>query len=267
MHPRTFAAMGVVCAMLAVLPVVGCGNMSMPSLFGASPDDGGNFTVLLASTATETHVTDAKNLKQAVANATGWRDLFIVHKEGRSDLCWGNYQTVDQASSKMKKARAANIRGRQMFPAAIVMPLPGKDVGPPEWDLTKSDAYYTIVVAEFYDVPKAGYVGRKDFAVEYCRQLRDQGKQAYYHHSPSRSLVTVGTMDVTDVDERTEGGQVKTVIKDDSVISIFSEFKFLAVNGRQQLIKGVSSRTGKMGQITAKPYLFINPAKQEEPLP
>ena len=70
--------------------------------------------------------------------------------------------------------------------------MPGKQIGRPEYALARTTRTWTVVVAHFFDVPKARYLGREKFAADYCRQLRDRGYQAYYQHGPAKSVVTIG---------------------------------------------------------------------------
>jgi hypothetical protein len=157
----------------------------------------GVYTVLLiACRAPGSHVTQAKYYKEATERHAGWKHLFILHKEAHSLLYWGKYKTVEDAQPNLNKAKdyvtPADVK---LYAKAIIVPLPGKeDLGPPEWllDNVPQGYVYTVLVAEFYDVPEADYVGRRHFAVDYCRQLRGQGHAAFYRHDPAGSIVTIG---------------------------------------------------------------------------
>jgi hypothetical protein len=177
-------------------------------LLGLSDASGGaedgRYTILLFVCRPPTgHAAQAKHYKEATEKDAGWKHLFVVHKEGHSLLCWGKYKTVRDAAPNLQKAhKYVTPASIKLYARAIVIPLPGKeDVGPPEWrlDQVPRTYVYTVLVAEFYDVPEADYVGRRDFAVDYCRQLRQQGLPAFYRHDPASSIVTVGAFERTAV--------------------------------------------------------------------
>jgi cell division septation protein DedD len=68
--------------------------------------------------------------------------------------------------------------------------MPKPDVGNPAWALAKADAAYTLQVAAFE--PTDRFQEFKQAAADYCAMLREQGFEAYYHHTDAVSMVTVG---------------------------------------------------------------------------
>jgi hypothetical protein len=243
----------------------------LAALFGPPASSGGasdgNYTVLLSvCRGPGSHINQAKYYKTATEQHAGWKYLFIVHKESHSLLCWGKYEKVADARENLEKAKVyrtpANL---PVYAKAIIVPLPGKeDPGPREWDLAGSPEkfVYTVLVAEFHDVPEANYVGRKKFAVDYCRHLRDEGVEAYYKHDPQASIVTIGLFEPAAVTVVKQGEKFQRVPRDARISAIFKRFRDLAVNGRQKLIATVNPKTGKTQKMPAPTYLMLIPREQ-----
>jgi len=161
------------------------------------------FTILLESFTGSDHVIQSKRYKENTEEAAGWKGLYVVHRDKHSDLCWGKYPSIKSAQPNLKKAKA--LRSDLKLPVyqrPMVIHVPGKHVGPMEWDISaaaEKGAYYTVLIATFYNVPEARiegsherYMGRKKFAVDLCRKLRKEGYEAYYDHGPVRSGVMIG---------------------------------------------------------------------------
>lgn len=77
------------------------------------------------------------------------------------------------------------------FRAATIRPLPVASRGPKEWRLESAPGYWTLQVAVFFNVEQMRE--RRYAAEEYCRLLREDGVEAYYHHGVVNSAVFVGT--------------------------------------------------------------------------
>lgn len=76
------------------------------------------------------------------------------------------------------------------FKHATLEPLPTRGAGKPEWDLTGAKGYWAWHVAVFYN--DGEFRQRKTAAEEYCKLLRQQGEEAYFHHGAVRSSVVIG---------------------------------------------------------------------------
>lgn len=236
---------------------------SLASLFtsGASGDaKEGNYTVLLSACTSPTgHVQQAKRYKQATERHAGWKNLFIVHKTDHSLLYWGRYKRLDDARPNLKKAKAYRTPTKlRVYAKAIIVPMPGKeDPGPAEWRLDNAPRkwVYTVLRATFYDVPEADYIGRRKFALDYCRQLRKEGIEAYYKHDVAQSIVTIGLFDASAVEFVRKGKRIQRIVRNGRVKAIFRRFPNLAVNGREKLITTIDVKTGKKRKTPAPTYL------------
>ena len=227
----------------------------------------GNYTILLfICRGPGSHIQQAKYFREATEKHAGWEHMYIVHKTSHSLLYWGKYEKIDDARPNLKKAKsyttAANIRP---YTKAIIVPIPGQeDPGPPEWDLANAPLKYryTVLIAEFHDVPQADYVGRKKFAADYCQRLRKSNVQAYYKHDPVSSIVTVGLFDQSSVAQVQREGKVQYDVRDPKIERIFADFPNLAVNGLEKRIHGVDPKTGTAKYLPAPTYLMPIPRQE-----
>ena len=223
--------------------------------------EGDTYSILLAVLSNPVnHVRDADYYKRVLTEKLGWKDVFVVHKEGYSTVFWGHYRTWKEAQPNLRIAkayRAAN--GSAVFAKAIIVPLPGKDIGPNEWNLKNVNASYSLLVAVFRDDPKRNYFGRKRFAVQYCRRLRKAGYEAYFYHSPVASHVTIGAFGPESISIK-EGPKGKILeIKDPRIKALQHDFPYLAVNGAGMNEIVYDPKTRKEIRIPVKTYLIRIP--------
>ena len=201
--------------------------------WGGGGEEGGGYTILLTALTSPNHNADARYYRDAMERS-GWSDLTVVHKDRHSELFWGNYETMAAGQQDLRRARAhKDKRGGLPFRNARLLPMPGKDVGPPEWKLTRAEGTFTVVVCFYRDVPEKDYVGRRRRAIERCKDLRGEGHEAYYHHGPVKSYVTVGTFGEDAVQTVKTESTVRTVIADDRIKKVIRDFPALGDNGNQ----------------------------------
>ncbi|MDY7009364.1 MAG: hypothetical protein SVV80_01245 [Planctomycetota bacterium] len=252
--------------LLAFLASAGCKWVrtdSSPSRSIAEPDalQEDHYSILLSvHNDPANHVQHADYYKKVLTEEIGWRDVFVVHKGGHSEVFWGRYRTLKDAERNLKTAkeyRAAN--GAAIFAKAIVIPFPGKDTGPAEWNLNNApeSVYYSLLVSIFRDDPENNYVGRRRFAVDYCRRLREGGYEAYFQHGPAVSHVTIGAFGkkAVTVGKGPRGETMK--INEPAIKLLQKDFEFLALNGRSvdEVIR--DQRTGKQIRLARKKTYLI----------
>jgi len=229
---------------LIALVVIGCqGDLAGPSGPGLGllslgqekvDEAEDHYSILLyVLTDPATHVQAAEAYKKALSEKVGWKGLFVVHKAGRSELYWGRYNSPEQAQKNLRTAKAyRTLNGTPLFAQALVVPLPGKDIGPREWNLRNATGEYTLLVAVFKDVRERNYVGRRRFAVKYCRQLRERNYDAYYWHGPAVSHVTIGSFSANAVRVQDLGrGRRRIDILDPRIKALQKDFPRMAFNG------------------------------------
>ena len=195
--------------------------------------EGNSFAILLSVFRDPaTHVEDAKLYQEKLEKEAKWKDLFIIHKAGHSELYWGRYLTPAEARKNLMTAKAHTTpAGTKPFARAMVMPLPGEDIGPPDWNLKNARGAYTYLVAVFKDDPERRYIGRKKFAVNYCQRLREGEYEGYFYHGVADSWVTIGTFGAEAVrEEMTPAGRIVEILNA-RMKAIRDDFPHLAING------------------------------------
>ena len=164
----------------------------------------------------------------------GWDGVFVINKAAQSELYWGRYRSGEQARKNLATAKAHRAEtGIKPFGKATVVTLPGKDIGPPEWNLRNCPAAYTLLVAVFTNDPARNYIGRRKFAVDYCRRVREGGYEGYFYHGPVVSHVTIGAFGESAVEFKRDQPVERAIIRDPRILELQKPgvFPHLAVNG------------------------------------
>ena len=232
--------------MLCFWAAQGCGDAGAVQPGGerfTSDDYRTGYTIRLVVFRGDRHADEAARYQRSIAKLTGWNDLFVATEGDRSMLCWGKYDSIKKTKAQRRlakaKAWAPQPGGAKMFQFALIVLLRGANPGPPEWDLANAGGAYTVKVAEFYDVPESGYVGRKKFALEYCRELRKRDYEAYFHHGLFKSIVTIGTFPSMSVRRIQTRRGIRIEVRDSRIRKITLAFGQLAVNGAGERIGGI----------------------------
>ena len=240
---------------MLVVAIGGCGQGSIGNALTGAKSATDQYTILLETfSSPQSHVQQSLLRKQQAESRTKLKGLLVVHQADHSELFCGRYPSIEAAQKTLKEAK-------QYFPLAILVPVPGAEIGPPEWKLENAQGLYTVVIADFYNDPECGFMQRQEAAVEYCKQLRDEGLEAYYYHGLSHSSVTVGAFPSTSVVTVSQDGQMLQKIVDERVTALLSRFPDLAVNGRQMTTIVRNPATGKADRKVAKSYLGDIPGK------
>jgi len=250
----------VITVLLALPAAAGCngqfGDPFSPAARGVSAReqavaDEDAFTILLCILRDPaTHVRDANHYRRMLIKDAGWKDLVVIHKVGHSVVMWGRYASVDDAQGNLAKARAYRPpSGQPLFAQALVVPYPCKDIGPAELNLKNVKAAYSLLVAVFKNDPEHNYVGRRKRAVELCQRLRKKGYEAYFHHGPAGSDVTIGAFGTNSVRARQTPSGTQFDILDPQIKALQRQFPHVLLNGNTIADITRDSRTGR---ITSK---------------
>jgi hypothetical protein len=191
---------------------------------GPSDDE---YSIRLMVVPTPDHVQRVQAYKEHTERETGWMGLYVLVKGDFSELYWGKYPSKEAAEGDLRRAK--NFRthvGIQAFPSAVIVPIPGKDVGPPEMNLSNAKGVYTVLIATFHDVPD-----RRQFAVDNCKDLRQKGEDAYYYHTSTQSIVTVGAFEASAIKEVRNGPTTTTEINSEAIRQVLRRHPRLAENG------------------------------------
>lgn len=127
----------------------------------------------------------------------------VIHDESSSTLYYGRYRrNWDPATGKatyepdhhkdlqLIQTLAFSDSSVWPFKLASMEALPVGGAEKPEWDLRNAKGVWSLQVAVFYNSEQMN--SRKQAALEYCKILREQGFDAYYHHGTANSSVTIG---------------------------------------------------------------------------
>lgn len=115
---------------------------------------------------------------------------------GRYKRVYAAGETESQYSPDAKKdldlIRSLQVQGGGQWPFAMaaIDVLPTYRTPKPEWDLNNVNGFWSLHVAVFYNTDTLA--SRRSAAEEYCRILREQGEDAYFHHGVSNSSVYIG---------------------------------------------------------------------------
>ncbi len=117
--------------------------------------------------------------------------VYRLNRDQRSDMIL----FTDEINKDLRFIRTLSPANGQ-FPFLAARPVPkqteSKDpkTGPPEWNLANANGVFTLQVGVTYNT--SGFNERIEAAVEWVRDLRGRGYEAFYYHDTGRSLVTVG---------------------------------------------------------------------------
>lgn len=129
----------------------------------------------------------------------------VVHKPRESVITYGPYAVVTDAQgafqmtpqlrNDLKFIRSLSVGDQSPFLQAVHERIPRPGVGPSEWDLRNASGVYTLQVGLFYNT--AGFKERKEAAVEWVRDLRSRGYEAFFYHDDTKGVsgVYVGNFD------------------------------------------------------------------------
>lgn len=154
----------------------------------------------------------AQEYADALRKVAGLRPelVQVFHEQDESVVYYGRYRQVYDPRSNKESFRPDHLRdlnlirhlslempdgagGRRVvwpFALATMDVLPTGRGEHPEWELSRAPGYYSLQVAVFYNT---GQMRRRKYAAEqYCKLLREQGEEAYYHHGTVNSSVCIG---------------------------------------------------------------------------
>ena len=238
----------------------------------STPDDGNQFTILLYLHKEPSHVKDAMQHKIDAEQYASWDDIYVVHKDGYSELFRGQYKTRKDAQETLKKVHAFVYGKKALYSKAIITRIPGKDSTLKPFDLRNAPQgkKYSVQVAVFFDIPEQKYIGHQQRAMELCRKLRDRGDEAYYYLTPDRSCVTLGSFPPEAIETKKEKkrhpktGQSflvdKNIIKDKKMQAILDDIPYLLVCGNNE-IRYLLTKTGEKKAYRQKTYTIVIPGR------
>ncbi len=148
---------------------------------------------------------DAQRFAETLKSTSGIRadDVFVREDTSSARLYYGAYawpEAKKGGRTPMPKQLHEDLallkqlgdpNGGRYFLRAMPVRMPTANVGNPDWALSNAKGLYTLQVGVFE--PAGDFTEYKQAASEFCKLLRDQGYEAYYHHTDAASMVTVGS--------------------------------------------------------------------------
>lgn len=201
-HDRRVAA-GMVLALLIVAPAIS---------LAADKDD--EYSAIRCASFTGAQRFDhAKKCQESLKKVSDLKDRLIqvFDEDGVSTVYYGRYkykfdaktgkESYDPDFNKdLNVIRGLSVRMRDNrgaesdvwpFRLATIAALPGPASKFPQWELTKCKGKFSLQVGVFYNTGE--FLQRRKAAEEYCKLLREQGEEAWYHHGATNSSVCIGS--------------------------------------------------------------------------
>lgn len=222
----------------------------------------------------------ADDLGKALGRVSGLSParVRVLHEESASVISYGPYQIGRGGDGQVRLSREIkrdldlirrlSVGSQYPFLQAVMQRAPSSEVtGPPEWDLRNCPGVLSLQIGIFFDT--AGFHEHREAAVEWVKDLRSRGQEAYYFHDEEtgRSTVTVGSFDRSAIVRSNEAPSKyataprKGPIKDYSpaVIALQQnpEFRYNVVNGGVEKVRGVPQSS----------FLVLVPKDRGRPVP
>jgi hypothetical protein len=234
------------------------------ALAGCTPvqsDD--EYSIRLMVVVSPDHVQRVQTYKERTEQETGWTGLYVLVKADFSELYWGKYPSKEAAEGDLRRAKSFRTHvGIQAFPIAAIVPIPGTDIGPPEMNLANAKGVYTVLIATFHDVPE-----RRQYAVDNCKDLRQKGEEAYFYHTSTQSIVTIGAFDASAVKEVRNGAATTTEVNSEGVLQILRNHPLLAENGYSVKVVVPDILSHKAVKVDKHSYVIRIPRDTDNELP
>ncbi len=205
----------------------------------------------------------------------------VFHATDESSVYYGRYKRVPGSVDKpdepvrykpdvmpdleLIRSLSLTVDNRPVWPFlyATVEELPLYRSAHPEWDLNDADGYWTLHVAVFYN--EGPITNRRQLAEDYCRALREDGEQAFFHHAAVRSSVYIGLFPkeavqvVREADPLTGIPTVKNKIVDPRLLDLQRRFPESYQNGQRLVSLVPDPATGKTFRVPTESFIVQTP--------
>jgi len=231
---------------------------------GAGPSTAtkkGRFTIVLAQFVEYDREQKAQQLQLRAKQVLNSDDVWFQYEQPRLSVNYGHFQKHKDAQKELQRTRKLYRQlglGPQNLQFCYLKEIPQPDPPAPEdWNLINSGCAYTFEMAVFFNVPEKNYFNRKADAVQAVKNLRSEGKQAYFLHGPQASWVYVECLAPT-IFRRTEiNGKIVSSL-DPLVNALFKKYQYHE-NG-QRIFDVGRDKSGKRFRVPRKPK-FIDTGK------
>jgi hypothetical protein len=221
----------------------------------------GRFTIVLAQFVGESREQQAQALQVRAKRILKSDDIWYDFEQMRLSVYHGHFQKYKDAQKELERTRKLYPQlglGPKNLQFCYLKEIPQPDPPAPEdWNILNSGCAYTLEMAVFYSVPDKNYFNRKADAVAAVKNLRAEGKQAYYLHGPQASWVYVECLAPTIFQRREINGKIQSSLNP-LVHALFKKYQYHE-NG-QRIFDWGRDNQGKRFRSPRKPK-FIDVGK------
>lgn len=173
---------------------------------GATQGSTAGWTIVLATFTGPEAADQAQAAANRIRTGTWMSDLRVRTLETGAVLSFGEYAAPDASDARrdLQRIRQTTLNEQEAFRGAFLAPPDRQTEGShPELALSNvreaygADALYTLQVG-VYESPNRQEAMRA--AEQAALQLRREGELAFYHHGPTRSMVTIGVFRADEYD-------------------------------------------------------------------
>ena len=256
--------------------VVGCASTAAQrtGARAANSSGGPRWTILALELHGPHGPRDVQRFADTLKSTPGIRasDVFIREDGGAARLYYGNYLWREEKKGGRGPMPAqlrddlallkqlGDTTGGRYFLRAMPVRMPTTDVGNPEWSLSRANGLYTLQVGVFE--PAGDFTEYKEAAAEFCKLLREQGHEAYYHHTDAASMVTVGAFGQDAIiqpprDAKTPRGALPVPVYHPKIIALQQKelLRYNLLNGGIQYVRNPDgTRTPVMSRLVEIPH-------------
>lgn len=226
----------------------------------------GGWSVVIASVRGENQERDAATLLGRVRTEGGLIEAVSQKRGEATVIVLGDYAGPDDARAQvdLKRVRETVVEGARPYVLAFLAPpMTGFKAGAmPQYNLVQAkqqfgdSALYTLQVGVYgrldLERPSENDLKEARSAAEQAAfKLRQEGELAFYYHSPTLSMVTVGVFDISDFDP-----QVPT-LKSARLRESQKRFPYNLYNGQAIRVKSKVAGAQGAGAGTLQPSNLV----------
>lgn len=235
----------------------------------------------------------SKSYGEALRKVKGLKaDLVqIIDSEGKSVVYYGKYRQIHDSKTGNDSYKPDPQKDLELirklsflspnpdgtsttvwpFYLASIDTLPLTSSVPAEWNLLKAKGYWSLQVGVFYNQNEMRQ--RRYAAEQYCKLLREQGQEAYFHHGSERSAVFVGAFpkealqNVRKTNELTGRAEFSMKIVDERMLAAQRRNPNNIENGAIAFDIETDRETGAKQRVPRPSFAVEIPRETPEPAP
>lgn len=249
-------------AAVVLLALAGCGGQNGGFALFGKPKDEDVWSIRCITIAGVDAANVAGSYARALRSVPGLKPGLVqtIDDESGTAVFYGRYvRRFDALTGKQTytpeprnelnliRQLALSTSDEWPFRLAQLEPLPAEEIGDAAWDLRNADGYWSLNVAVFYNTGEMR--ARRQAAVDYCKLLREQGHEAYFHHGQVNSSVCVGAFPKGAIEQQSRADPVTGIpttvsrIVDERMLETQKKFPHNLENGHimKEVIRDAST--------------------------